>query len=143
MVENNQEYLDEQLTMLLDRHGEGLIRNGDRSEELAQEYGETFPALVGLMSIARRLRETLVPVRPDETFVAELRTRLLSMEEKDERAATVWSRLRSRLYRHSAAVGTVISVLAVVAMAMRVVGSIIMVIVLITDNRRRRRAMTA
>lgn len=143
MVEMNQEYLDEQLTALLDRHGEGLIRNEDQSEDLAQEYGEVFPALVGLMSIAQRLRETLVPVRPDETFVAELRSRLLSIEEKDERAVTVWSRLRSRLSRHSAAVGTVVSVLAVVVMTVRVVGSIIMVVILIAGNRRRRRALTA
>ena len=140
MVERDQEHLEEHLTDILNRHSEGLIWDADRSDDLLEEHAETFPALAGLMAIAQRLRETLVPVRPDEEFVAELRTRLQTMNEADNRTVTVWSRLRNRLSRHSAVLGTVISILAVLAMAIRVVGSLVMVVVLLTGNRRRRTA---
>jgi len=140
MVEREYDPLDEQVTEILDRHSAGLLDGDDRGENLVLESGEDFPALVGLVEVARRLRETLIPVRPDESFVADLRMRLMSMDEKEVQVVSVWSRLRTRLSRHSTVLGAAISILALLAMAVRLVGSLVMVIVLLSGNRRRRTA---
>ena len=140
MVERELEPLDERVTELLDQHSTGLLVGDDHSTEFLGEHSEDFPALAGLIQVAQRLRDTLVPVHPDEDFVSDLRTRLVSVNEKESRAATAWTQLRARLTRHSTALGAAISILAVLAMAIRVVGSLLMVVVLLSGNRRRRTA---
>jgi len=132
--------MNEELTELLDRHSQALLHGEDPSAELAAAHGDEFPALAGLMTLAHRLRETLVPVRPDEAFTADLRSRLTAMEEKDEKAVTLWTRLRDRLSQRSMVLGTIVSVLAMLAMLVRLVGSVVMLIMLISGNRRRRTA---
>lgn len=131
---------DDELTELLDRHSQALMRGEDPSAELVAARGGEFPALDGLLALARRLRETLVPVRPDEAFTADLRSRLSVMEARDEKTATLWTRLRERLSQRSIVLGTLISVLAMLAMLVRLVGSIVMLVMLISGNRRRRAA---
>ncbi len=130
---------DGKLADLLDTYTTLLIEGNDANGYLASQAPLPPPA-DGLAGLARRLHETLVPVEPGEEFVAALRVRLERLQARRERAARRWALWRQRLAKLPTRPGTILSIVALVALAARIVGSLIMLIFIVTGHRRRRAA---
>ncbi len=126
---------DPVLEEVLDRHAEALIVGQDRSEELLREYGETYPALAHLLPLAGRLEEALKPVEPSEQFVRRLKVRLMEEHAGQWRAA--WAPQPDRLLRVSRILGVIVSALAIIALLVRIASSIFMLVMILTERRRR------
>ena len=127
---------DGKLADLLDRYTTLLIEGNDADGYLASQVPLSPPA-DSLTSLARRLHEALVPVEPGEEFVAALKVRLERLQARRERATRRWALWRQRLAKLSARPGTILSIVALVALAARIVGSLIMLIFIVTGRRRR------
>jgi len=113
------------------------------TEKIAAQYGESFPALDGLLKIAQRLQNTLVPVEPEEEFVTDLQTRLEKIQTRRMRSANRLANWRGRVGQSSRSLGAVVSVIAVIALAAQVIGSILMVVMIFMGNNRRRRTIAS
>ncbi len=126
---------DPVLEEVLDRHAEALIVGQDRSEELLREYGETYPTLAHLLPLAGRLGAALKPVEPSEQFVRRLKVRLMEEHAGQWRAA--WEPQPDRLLRVSRILGVIVSALAIIALLVRIASSIFMLVMILTERRRR------
>lgn len=129
------------LEEVLDRHAEALMAGQDRTEEILREHGTAHPALAGLLLLAGRLQETLKPVEPSEQFVAQLKAHLLRAHAEQVRSALLWTPQPDRLMRVSRILGIVVSVLTVIALLVRIASSIFMLVMILSERRRRSTAV--
>ncbi len=128
---------DPVLEEVLDRHAEALIAGQDRTEEMLREHGAVHPALVGLLPLAGRLQEALKPVEPSDQFVARLKAHLLQAHAGQVRSALLWTPQPDRLLQVSRILGIVVSVLTVIALLVRIASSIFMLVMILSERRRR------
>ncbi|MBN1119761.1 MAG: hypothetical protein JXJ17_01685 [Anaerolineae bacterium] len=124
---------------VVDQHAESLSRGQDTTDKIAAQYNESFPALDGLLKVAQRLQNTLVPVEPEEEFVTDLQSRLEKIQTRRIRSANRLASWRGRAGQSSRSWGAIVSVIAVIALAAQVLGSILMVVMIFMGNKRRRR----
>jgi hypothetical protein len=124
---------------VIDQHAEMLTQGEDTTDEIAAQYSDSFPALDGLLNLAQRLQNTLVPVEPGEEFVTDLQARLEKLQTRRMRSANRLANWRVRVGQSNRSLGAVVSVLAVVVLAAQVLGSILLVLMIILGNNRRRR----
>jgi hypothetical protein len=124
------------LTELLNEHADRLTSGAESEQELLAQHPEETDVLAGLVSLSRRLYETLVPVEPSSQFVSNLKTAIT--DETDAQASMVerWRTRRVRLAQHSSMLGRVVSVVAVIALVTRLVASIVMIVALLVSRRR-------
>ncbi len=128
---------------VIDHHAEMLSRGEDTTEKIAAQYNDSFPALDGLLNLAQRLQNTLVPVEPEEEFVTDLQSRLEKIQSRRMRSANRLTDWRVRVGQSNRSLGAIVSVLAVVVLAAQVLGSILLVVMIIMGNNRRRTAASA
>jgi hypothetical protein len=124
---------------VVDRHAESLRQGEDTTEKITGQYGDSFPALGGLLKLAQRMQNTLVPVEPEEEFVVDLQARLEKIQTRRMRSANRLANWRGRVGQSSRVLGVIVSIVAVVALAAQVIGSILMVVMIVMGNNRRRR----
>lgn len=128
----------ELLTEILASHADALIASQDFvDDELLAAHAESEPLLGDLLSIARRLYQALVPVKPSSRFVTDLEKKLTRAHRRQQRA--VWGYL-TRLNvpdRRIRVWGIVVSVFAVISFLTRLIGSIVMLVVFLTGRRGR------
>ncbi len=122
---------------ILDQHANTLIEGGDSTEALVQEYGEVFPALDSLLRLAQRVHGILMPVEPSQEFVTDLRTKLITRQQGDQAVAVAWTVRRKRWERISRVLVPIVSIIAVLALAVRIAGSLILIVTFIIGRRRR------
>ncbi len=129
---------NDQLEALLEEHAESLLVGEDRTDVLVAQHGRTFPLLDGLLRLARRLYALLVPVEPSDEFVSALRVRLVEAHARQMKSADAWNSRRERVRKLSNTLGLAVSALALIAVAARVIGSIVMLVMVVVRGRRRR-----
>lgn len=134
MFRNRLKRSDPVLEEVLDRHAEALVAGEDQSEEILREYGAAYPALAELLPLAGRLEGALKPVEPSEQFVARLKARLI---EEHVRQVRAWAPQPDRLLRVSRILGVIISALTILALLVRIASSIFMLVMILTERRRR------
>ena len=140
MVERHRQHIDDnlhdkQLADLLDRHAEGLLTGDDPTDAMIAAHGEEFPALDGLLQVARTLRAKLVPVKPREDYVVDLREQLREMQQKDAEQVAFWVQLRQRVSGRSKVIGALVSIMAMAVIAFRIVASVLMLFKLLANRR--------
>jgi hypothetical protein len=124
---------------VIDQHTEMLSRGEDMTEKIAAQYSDSFPALDGLLNLAQRLQNTLVPVEPEEEFVTGLQARLEKIQTRRMKSANRLTNWRVRVGKSNRSLGVIVSVLAVVVLAAQVLGSILLVVMIVIGNSRRHR----
>lgn len=128
--------LDEELLAeVLAEHADNLNWSEDGDDELLARYPQARSLLASLFSLARRIRDVLVPLVPSERFVVDLRRRL----EKKQLSRARWLRYRSRMLQIAGILGLIVSVFALLALIVR---GIVSLVVLIVHALSRRRAAT-
>ncbi len=87
--------------------------------------------------LAERLQRTLVPVEPSAAFVANLRARLEEMHTQQMRGASLRRGVFQRTPPLATRFGVILSLVALVAFGVQLVGSVIMIVLLLLGRRRR------
>jgi hypothetical protein len=124
------------LTELLDQHAETLTTGAENEDDLLAEHPEDSDVLAELMTLSRRLYDTLVPVEPSSRFVSELKATIADETNAQDRIVKRWRTRRIRLAQRASVLGTIVSVLAVIALVTRFVASIVMIVALLVSRRR-------
>jgi hypothetical protein len=124
------------LVDLLDEHAEILASGAGNEDDLLAQYPEDSDVLAELVALSRRLYDTLVPVEPSSAFVSNLKTAITDETNAQAGIAKRWRLRRIRLAQRSSVLGTVVSVLAVIALVTRFIASIVMIIALLVSRRR-------
>jgi hypothetical protein len=124
------------LTELLDQHAEILTTGAENEDDLLAEHPEDSDVLAELMTLSRRLYDTLVPVEPSSRFVSELKATIADETNAQDRIVKRWRTRRIRLAQQASVLGTIVSVLAVIALVTRFVASIVMIVALLVSRRR-------
>jgi hypothetical protein len=124
------------LTELLDQHAEILTSGAESEQELLAQLPDDSDVLAELMVLSRRLYDTLVPVEPSSSFVSNLKATITDETNAQDRLAKRWRTRRIRLAQRSSVLGTIVSVLAVIALVTRFVASIVMIVALLVSRRR-------
>lgn len=115
----------------VDQHTESLF-----DDSIETDIVEERPELSGLFGIAGQLAGTLVPVEPKDEYVASLKDRLFEMQLAEIDKRQVWDERRTRAARLSRAVGIAVSIIAILALLARAVGSVLLIVKLVTGQRR-------
>lgn len=123
-----------QVEELLQRHADALAEGQDIAPELIEQNPESDPTLRPLLGLNRSLTESLAPVEPSGSFVSGLRQRLadahlVAVQEQERHAR----QMRARI-------GTGVGAVIVIALLVRLIGSVIMVLTFLAKNRRRNAA---
>jgi hypothetical protein len=121
---------------LLDEHAEMLTSGTGNEEDLLAQHPEDSDVLADLVALSRRLYDTLVPVEPSSAFVSNLKTAITDETNAQAGMAKRWRTRRLRFAQRSSVLGTVVSVLAVIALVTRFIASIVMIIALLVSRRR-------
>jgi hypothetical protein len=121
---------------LLDEHAEMLTSGTGNEEDLLAQPPEDSDVLADLVALSRRLYDTLVPVEPSSAFVSNLKTAITDETNAQAGMAKRWRTRRLRFAQRSSVLGTVVSVLAVIALVTRFIASIVMIIALLVSRRR-------
>jgi preprotein translocase subunit SecE len=121
---------------LLNEHAEMLTSGIGNEEDLLAQHSEDSDVLADLVALSRRLYDTLVPVEPSSTFVSNLKTAITDETNAQAGMAKRWRTRRIRFAQRSSVLGTVVSVLAVIALITRFIASIVMIIALLVSRRR-------
>jgi preprotein translocase subunit SecE len=121
---------------LLNKHAEMLTSGIGNEEDLLAQHSEDSDVLADLVALSRRLYDTLVPVEPSSTFVSNLKTAITDETNAQAGMAKRWRTRRIRFAQRSSVLGTVVSVLAVIALITRFIASIVMIIALLVSRRR-------
>jgi hypothetical protein len=124
------------MTDLLDQHAEILTSGVEDEQELLAEHPEDSDVLAELMALSRRLYDTLVPVEPSSRFVSELKATIADETNAQDRIVKRWRTRRIRFAQQASVLGTIVSVLAVIALVTRFVASIVMIVALLVSRRR-------
>jgi hypothetical protein len=121
---------------LLNEHAEMLTSGIGNEEDLLAQHPEDSDVLADLVALSRRLYDTLVPVEPSSAFVSNLKTAITDETNAQAGMAKRWRTRRIRIAQRSSVLGTVVSVLAVIALITRFIASIVMIIALLVSRRR-------
>jgi hypothetical protein len=121
---------------LLDEHAEMLTSGTGNEEDLLVQHPEDSDVLADLVALSRRLYDTLVPVEPSSAFVSNLKTAITDETNAQTGMAKRWRTRRVRVAQRSSVLGTVVSVLAVIALITRFIASIVMIVALLVSRRR-------
>jgi hypothetical protein len=126
----------------LDAYTASLLAGEPSDVALLRQMEAISPALAGLARLSGRLHAALTPVHPDEDFVERLHDQLEEMHARQAGAATRWHRVIRGTTRVSTRAGAAFSVLAVLTLAARIIGSIV-VLAIYLSNRRRAQSASA
>jgi hypothetical protein len=121
---------------LLDEHAEMLTSGIGNEEDLLAQHSEDSDVLADLVALSRRLYDTLVPVEPSSAFVSNLKTAITDETNAQAGMAKRWRTRRIRFAQRSSVLGTVVSVLAVIALITRFIASIVMIVAILVSRRR-------
>ncbi|MCB0019208.1 MAG: hypothetical protein KDE09_15570 [Anaerolineales bacterium] len=98
----------QQIAEILMAHAEGLLTDEDRTDSILRSYPAEAAQLRPLLSLARLVKQALVPVAPEPAFVYTLQAQLA---KADVEPASTWPELNGRrLGWVGAALGSVLSV---------------------------------
>ena len=96
-----------QIAEILMAHAEGLLADEDRTDSILRSYPAEAPQLRPLLTLARLVKQALVPVAPEPAFVYTLQAQLAKAEVEQ---ASAWQELKGRrLGWVGAAVGSALS----------------------------------
>ncbi|MCL5961161.1 MAG: hypothetical protein M1358_17955 [Chloroflexi bacterium] len=104
---------------LLSRYADELNREGAPSTACSSAPGGVEPELEPMISVMQQVKETLVPVEPSTGFKDALGEKLIVAWHDQKRRERVQSAQRRGFFLRAAAVGSFVSVAALVAMAAR------------------------
>jgi hypothetical protein len=142
--EDVRQVLDEELLAeVLAEHADALNRGEDRDEELLARYPHARGVLVGLFGLVRRLREALIPIKPSERFVTDLKAELEQHQARVQMSRTHWRRWRERALQVASILGLIVSAFALMALIIRGMVSLVTLIVNMLSRRRRGAATPA
>lgn len=128
---------------VLDKHAETLIAGSDNGDELLELHQTDAPRLENFFNLADRVYEKMTPVEPAPEFLADLKGKLHELQEAQNASKRAWFRRRENARQRSSLLGRVISVLAVTALLIRLVGSVLIIVAFIIGVGRRRKAAAA
>ncbi len=120
----------------LDAYAAALLEDEPSADALLAQMESISPTLAGLARLSGRLYTALTPVDPPGDFAARLQGELEEMHARQSGAATRWQRLIDRTTRISTRAGAAFSVLAVLTLAARIVGSIVILAIYLSSRRR-------
>jgi hypothetical protein len=120
-------------TESLDRHSEAILAGTERDAPLDGDNPQELTRLIG---VVRHLAKTLVPVEPSPDYVGSLKARLADMHSRQVAAAQEVAAQRG-LAQNPQILRTVLSIFAIAALAARLVASIVMVVAILANRRRR------
>ena len=126
----------DRLAGVLDQHVEMLASGAEHEGELLEQHPDDSDMLADLMTLSRRLYDTLVPVEPSARYVDDLKAKITSETNVQAGMVKRWRTRRIRLAQRASILGTVVSVLAVIALVTRFVASIVMIVALLVSRRR-------
>ena len=130
--------LDErELGQILLSHADALVLGEDNTDMVLSKYPAMSGWLEGLLMMARDIRDVLVAVEPSERFVLDLRARLADVGQPRRRVGATWQQRRQRATQVATVLGTVVSILAVLALATRLIGALVIVILFLANRRKR------
>ena len=128
---------------VLDKHAETLITGDDNGDTLLDQHQTDAPRLEKFFSLADRVYEKMTPVEPAPEFLADLKGKLHELQEAQNASKRAWFRRSLDAQQKSSLLGKIISVLAVTALLIRLVGSVMIIVAFIIGIGRRRRAAAA
>lgn len=120
----------------LEAYTAALLEGDSTRQDLLAQMEDISPALAGLARLSSRLHTALTPVEPAGDFAESLQERLEAIHARQSGAATRWQRLIRRTTRVSTRAGAAFSVLAVLTLAVRIVGSIVILAIFLSHRRR-------
>lgn len=122
---------------VVDRQTEGILLGDDQSERLLEQHPQDSEELGELFGLTGQIYSKLVPVAPSEQFARDLKARLHELQAAETNARAAWKARHKRAGNASQILGTAVSVLAVVAFVARIIGSVVMLIIFISGQRRK------
>jgi hypothetical protein len=117
----------------LDQRTDAILA-GTESE--APQDRDSPQQLHDLISVARHLAKTLVPVEPSPDFAGSLKAGLSEMHARQVAAAKEVAAQRG-LAHNPQVLRTILSIFAVAALAARLIASVVMVVAILANRRRR------
>ncbi len=125
---------------ILDKHAETLLTGDTADDVLLEDHQTDAPRLEKFFSLADRVYEKMTPVEPAPEFLSDLKGKLHELQEAQNASKRAWSQRSLEARQKSSLLSKVISVLAVTALVLRLVGSVLIIIAFIVGIGRRRRA---
>ena len=128
---------------VLDKHAETLIAGAEDGDTLLEQNQTDAPRLAKFFNLADRVYERMTPVEPAPEFLTDLKGKLHELQEAQNASKRAWFKRRMSAQQRSSLLGTLISVIAVTALLIRLVGSVFIVVAFIIGVGRRRKAAAA
>ncbi|MBN1312421.1 MAG: hypothetical protein JXB30_13470 [Anaerolineae bacterium] len=126
LIRGSGRYRGKKITEAVMTHVDSLLGGKESVPQLLEQYPDESSSLEDLFRISDQLHQTLVPVKPREQFVSDLKAELQSSQAALLSESSEQRQLR--VTRATNTVGVLLSIVAVTALITRLVGIVVVVV---------------